>query len=150
MIANIATDIAIIVATENYAFVSLANILYYRFEALRSQTYTVDNGFILGQFEYSRLGVALLWARGDRSNLHKAETERREWAENLAIAVVAGGDAYRIAEMNAEDLSLQTLILNGINLVHKPLCQRHFVGNTEHPNRERMGSLGSEKAGYEV
>ena len=105
------------VATENYALVALADALYNCLQTLRCEADTVDYSLVCREFENARFRVALLWAWSYCSNLYKAKTESRQWSINLAIAVVARCNTDRVAEMKAEHLSLQTLILDGVNTV---------------------------------
>src|SRR5680860_952640 len=84
-------------------------------DALIVKTHSVDNGMILFQAEQSFFGVSFLGFRGQRSDFHKTESEIGKFVVEFGILVKAGCQSHWIFKADAENLTLQTLILQSIH-----------------------------------
>ena len=123
----------------------MAHIGYHLLKTIITQTHAVDNSLIVRKFEDSRLRISLLRLRGDSTKLYKAEAQRIELTEYIAIAIKARRHTYRIAKMDAEHIALERGMLNGIEFTHKPPCTWNFTQYAKHMHSAEMHPFDTDK-----
>ncbi len=93
---------------------------------------SVDYGFVSGETEASRLGIAVLGLRCQGADLHKAETEVSHVIVKFPVLVKSSRKSYRVGKVYSENLTLKGFVFL---FIYGP---RHGAGKRYAP-KERQG-----------